>query len=87
MKVYHLVRMRDYQKELDFWKDTIRKFLYKSKETEDSAERLFSIITDSLKTYSTRKNVGSHYDEIVYLANRYKHIACEQKSEYTEPES
>ncbi len=46
-----LSRLKDYVKENDFWKDTIRKVMYEN-ENAKSSDQLFDIVTDSLKTYS-----------------------------------
>ncbi|SRR5258706_6352162 len=47
-----LARLSDYEKELSFWRDTIRKILYEGKTDEKTVERLFDQVTKSLKTYS-----------------------------------
>lgn len=49
-------RISDYTKELDFWRNTIKKLLCSNKEDIKNSERLFEVVTDELKTYQTRNN-------------------------------
>lgn len=46
----------DYAKELDFWKDTIRKTFYTKENIKDS-RGLFELVTKNLKTYATLENL------------------------------
>lgn len=55
-KTTTLKRLSDYSKELDFWRDTIRKVLYTANIDKSHAEKLIDDVTNSLKTYTTRKN-------------------------------
>jgi len=73
MKIYYLSRMKDYQKELTFWKDTVRKTLYQSGSANKEIDILFEQITDSLKTYGTKSTADNNIEEINYLANRLKY--------------
>ena len=71
-KIYYLSRMKDYQKELTFWKDTVRKTLYQSGKANKETDILFEQITDTLKTYGTKSTADHNIEEITYLANRLK---------------
>lgn len=51
-----LSRLSDYSKELTFWKDTLKKILYKTETRSSSSEVIFDTVTETLKTYGTRKN-------------------------------
>lgn len=55
-------RLWDYSKELNFWKDTIRKMLYKSRDRELNNEEIFKIVTQNLKTYRTLDKI--HYRDV-----------------------
>lgn len=74
-KLVLLARLRDYSKELSFWKDTIRKIMYKTDENknEDRSEKLFKIVTKNLKTFSTRKDVEIDYKTIEILAEIFNY--------------
>jgi|GEM_PF-3818310 hypothetical protein len=67
-RLYYISRMKSYSKELDFWKDTIRKILYQSSTGEINETVIFDTVTKTLKTYGTRNNSDSNYEEITYLA-------------------
>ncbi|MDF2906046.1 MAG: yddM [Herbinix sp.] len=67
-RIYYITRMKSYSKELDFWKDTIRKLLYQSNEQKVSESLIFDMVTKTLKTYGTRNKIDSNYEEITYLA-------------------
>jgi hypothetical protein len=79
MKIYYLARMNDYSKELDFWKDTIRKIMYQKVSKKKDNEEVFDIVTKELKTYGTRSKTESYYDELSYLAQNMKDIEKEIK--------
>lgn len=67
VRFYLFARINDYKKELDFWRDTIRKTLYQSTGNDKSAETLISEITDTLKTYNTLRN-DSSFEDTVWMA-------------------
>ena len=46
-------KLADYSKELNFWRDTIRKLLYKSKNSKLDEDTIFRTVTNNLKTYRT----------------------------------
>lgn len=62
---YILAKTTDYIKELDFWRDTIRKILYFKDKKIDSDE-IFKIVTDNLKTYSTLHK-SYDYEALKYI--------------------
>ena len=70
LRIYYLSRMKDYSKELDFWKNTIRKILYQSDKNNKTNEKIFDMVTGELKTYGTRSNIDPNYDELTYLAKK-----------------
>lgn len=51
-------RLMDFSKELDFWKNTIRKAFYNKENIKDSNE-LFSFVTKKLKTFRTLEKCSS----------------------------
>jgi DNA repair exonuclease SbcCD ATPase subunit len=53
INVLMMARLSDYAKELDFWRDTIRKILYQGKGETLTAEGVVRQVTQTLKTYST----------------------------------
>lgn len=52
--ILYLARLGDYSKELNFWRDTIRKITYNSTNKNNGTESIIDIVTKSLKTYRTR---------------------------------
>ena len=72
IKIYYLSRMKVYQKELTFWKDTARKTLYQSGKASKETDILFDQIIDTLKTYGTKSTADHNIEEITFLANRLK---------------
>jgi hypothetical protein len=53
LRILFVARLSDYRKELDFWRDTIRKVLYTQGRSEQDREALIREVTMSLKTYGT----------------------------------
>jgi hypothetical protein len=51
-KMILLARVVDYQKELEFWRDTIRKILY-TRTKPESAEEILKVVTENLRTFHT----------------------------------
>lgn len=56
-KATYLQKLADHQKELNFWKDTIRKVLYQAGSGLDVTNALFNSVTSALETYHTKKDV------------------------------
>jgi hypothetical protein len=56
IRVYLSARISEYQKELDFWRDTIRKVIYEETKNKNDAEKLIDQVSLALKTYSLREN-------------------------------
>lgn len=69
-QLFYAARFSDYSRELAFWKDTIRKLLYTYGESKNDADKFFDAITDSLKTYTTKKIDKQDYRVINYIARR-----------------
>lgn len=65
-------RIMNYSKELNFWKDTIRKLLYKSKENKIKDNDIFQIVTKNLKTYQTLEKCD--YEDIEEIITEVKDI-------------
>lgn len=55
-KAINLRRLDDYRRELQFWRDTVRKAMYSLYGNDDKSKDLAFIVTEQLKTYSTREN-------------------------------
>ena len=53
IKIRFVKTISDYAKELEFWKDTIRKILYESNKNKIESEDIFKMVTLNLKTYNT----------------------------------
>ncbi len=68
MKILMLARLSDYSKELDFWRDTIRKIVY-SQSDKVTAEQTIRTVTDSLKTYGTLDRQGPDLKTIEIYAS------------------
>ena len=68
LKVFYSLRFTDYDRELSFWRDTIRKIAYEFGAGKTDVNELFDLVTQGLKTYTinaNRKNLT--LDEIDYL--------------------
>ncbi|OUO45082.1 hypothetical protein [Megasphaera sp. An286] len=68
LRLYYFARISDLQKELSFWRDTVRKMLYNSQYEFQTADRIIETVTSTLKTYTTRKSGDENMDELLYLA-------------------
>lgn len=68
LRSYFLVRNSQLRKELSFWRDTVRKLLYNSKDEFQSADRVVETVTSTLKTYTTREHSTDNMDALLYLA-------------------
>lgn len=52
-RIKYIKIIKDYSKELDFWRDTIRKILYRSSKKQLEDVDIFKEVTLNLKTYKT----------------------------------
>lgn len=68
LRLYYFTRISDLQKELSFWRDTVRKMLYNSQNEFQTADKVIETVTSTLKTYTTRKRSEKNMDELLYLA-------------------
>lgn len=67
-----LARIKDYKKELDFWRDTIRVIFYKSQNKKIDSDVVFNEVTNNLKTYQTKNKKDEDFDMIKVMANIIK---------------
>lgn len=89
VRLYYFARISDLQKELSFWRDTVRKMLYNSQHEFQTADKVIDTVTSTLKTYTTRKRSDENMDELLYLAQliadsrelRNKHDATDSKND------
>jgi hypothetical protein len=72
MKAILIRRVADYSKELEFWRNTIRKVLYERLSDKSEAESLISMITTKLETYGTR---ARHADEMETIESLARNIS------------
>ena len=63
-------KISDYSKELNFWKDTIRKILYGVSKEEMKKKDICEIVTNNLKTYRTREKC--QYSELEDIIEEFK---------------
>lgn len=71
-KIYYLNRINDYKKEIGFWRNTVRKLLYNSKESKSNVDKVIEVITRELKTYTTRENETILNDECYEIFEQLK---------------
>ena len=57
-KAVSLKRLADHQRELSFWRDTIRKVLYQDGTQNRTTDKLFDVVTSTLGTYNTKKDAS-----------------------------
>lgn len=65
-------RLKEYRKELNFWRDTIRKVLYEKGEG-DNAEKLISSVTENLETYLTKQSKDIDFESIKIYSQIFQH--------------
>ena len=63
-------KLSDYSRELNFWKDTIRKILYGVSCDETKKKDICEIVTDNLKTYRTKEKCN--YYELEEIMEKLK---------------
>ncbi|GIP54812.1 hypothetical protein [Paenibacillus vini] len=71
-KIIYQSKLKDFSKELNFWRDTIRKIIYKSSDTKIEADELFITVTKSLQTYQTRVNAEDNYDTLKVMSKMFE---------------
>jgi cell division protein FtsB len=64
-----LSKLSDYSKELNFWRDSIRSILYKSKIEPISPDAIFDTVTNTLKTYQVKTNNEPDFESLKILSN------------------
>src|ERR1039458_3337633 len=62
LRLYLLSRLSDYSKELEFWRDTIRRILYTGGLGEGPTDLILKSVSASLHTYSTQGGAADHKD-------------------------
>lgn len=67
--IFYRTRISHLRKEIDFWRDTIRKLLHNSKYEEQNPEKIIEIVTNNLKTYTTSGCSDKTIDEILYISD------------------
>jgi hypothetical protein len=71
-RVMYLSKLRDFSKELNFWRDTIRKITYKSSENKIDSNELINIVTNNLQTYQTKINAEENYETLKVMSKIFK---------------
>jgi hypothetical protein len=69
MKILALARITDYSKELSFWRDVVRRILYDSS-NKKAADKVIDEVTESLRTYGTRKE-SREFNTILVMARMF----------------
>ncbi|WP_174732987.1 hypothetical protein [Mesobacillus harenae] len=67
-----LARLNDYRKELNFWRNTIRKVIYELPKGEEKAEQFMKTIASSLKTYQTHEKEEYNFETLKILSTMIK---------------
>lgn len=80
IKSFYLVRFSDYVRELSFWKDTIRKMIYSIGTKGQDVEKLFDVVTTSLRTFTTKEQKVD-YQELEYIAKKMLEAGTSSKDE------
>lgn len=65
--ILHSARVSEYRKELDFWRNTIRKISYDSHQKNNID--LVKLVEMNLKTYKLKNLSSSDFDNIIYAAD------------------
>jgi hypothetical protein len=64
IKILLLARISDYAKELQFWRDTVRKVLYQTSHEQSTSEKLINQVTQALGTHTARTGETLDFDVI-----------------------
>jgi hypothetical protein len=64
MQILLIAKLKDYSKELNFWRNTIRKILYHTADNNKTADKIFELVTNELKTYRIRSDISQDIDAI-----------------------
>ena len=68
LRAYFLTNISQLRKELSFWRNTVRKILYNSKNELQTGDKVIETVTSTLQTYTTREHDKENMDELMYLA-------------------
>ena len=63
-----LARLSDYRRELEFWRDTIRKLVNSQGKSKESADTLINHVTESLRTFGTLSSADDYQTISAYAA-------------------
>lgn len=74
-KILYKSKLSDFRKELDFWKDTVRRVIYKAGENKIDSQELFNIVTTNLQTYQTKTNANDHYETLKVMSKMFEEKA------------
>jgi hypothetical protein len=84
IKVLLLARLADYAKELEFWRNTMAKFVLAAGGVKQDVEIINKQVTDSLKTFGTRGRGADDFEAIKALAGmlqRAEAVKSQQEKE------
>ncbi|MFF2016073.1 hypothetical protein [Paenibacillus sp. NPDC058177] len=71
-RILYSSRLNDFRKELTFWKDTVRRVLYKTGENNIDSQELFNIVTTTLQTYQTKVNAEDDYETLKVMSKMFE---------------
>ncbi|MFO8014046.1 MAG: hypothetical protein R6X20_12165 [Phycisphaerae bacterium] len=71
IKLQLLSQITDYERELNFWRDTLRKFLYQCGRSDADAERLLQSVTSNLETYKTRGSAAPAFEAAKFMSETF----------------
>ena len=72
-------KLNDYSKELSFWRNTIRKILYNESSKYPNKEKIFEVVSESLKTYQTHEAHKHDFETLKVLSKMINDIDNETK--------
>lgn len=67
-------KLNDYSKELSFWRNTIRKILYNESSKYPNKEKIFEVVSESLKTYQTHETHKHDFETLKVLSRMINDI-------------
>lgn len=71
---YLISKMSDLNKELRFWRDTVRKLMYESRNERINSELIIKTVTNVLKTYKTNRGESDIIDEIESIVSEFENF-------------
>ncbi|MCJ8008131.1 hypothetical protein ACFFF5_10875 [Lederbergia wuyishanensis] len=78
LRLLYNAKLNDYSKELNFWRNTIRRILYQLPDGKSKAEEVIKSVSSALKTQQTHGNIQHDFENLKILS---KYLSDNDKNE------